>query len=609
MTDRTRFLIAFVATLLLAAGFTRVARNLSWRWRCLAYPKADRWNRKAVPLLGGVAVWAATLLVTAALTSITPRLIIILAASTVLLGVGIVDDLITIKPSSKLSAQLVVACAVVAAGMGLQGTPSTAANGLATIAWLVAITNAFNLLDNMDGVCAGVAAIAATAFCAIVNGSAGDLFVLSACVSGAAVGFLLFNFPPASIFLGDAGSFFLGAIFGLLALAWTPVARTGLISTLAVPLLVLLLPIFDTVFVTVARKLSARAASRGGRDHPSHRLVALGFSERQTVLMMYLLAGAGGAVAWGVSRANHEALGIGSLLLLSLGLFATQLARVRVYDGHDFAVLRGKPFTPLLLEITYKRRLFEVLLDTCLVAIAYYLAYVLRFSDDFSRFYPFFVQSLPVVIACQVTGLFVAGVYRGIWRHITTTDLPTYGLGVGLGWLASILGVVYAYRFEGYSRSVFIIDALLLLVFLVAARVAFRWLGHSPGRRFKKGRRTLIYGAGAGGLLLARELKENAVHDCDPVGFLDDDRSMVGRQVLGIPVLGGIEKLDAVLHSHPAELLIVSTRTLRPEVRQQLLDVCASRQVALSRFDFRLDLPLADAEVPVEAGREVASQG
>ncbi len=156
-----------------------------------------------------------------------------------------------------------------------------------------------------------------------------------------------------------------------------------MISTLIVPVLILLLPIFDTTFVTISRKLSARAASQGGRDHTSHRLVALGFSERQATLLLYCLAGVGGAVAIGLKKANVESLGVACLLLVGIVLLAIQLARVHVYDGDDFALLRGRAFTPLLTRMTHKRRIFELALDTCLISIAYYLAYALRFAEDF----------------------------------------------------------------------------------------------------------------------------------------------------------------------------------------------------------------------------------
>ena len=166
------------------------------------------------------------------------------------------------------------------------------------------------------------------------------------------------------------------------------------------------------------------------------------------------------------------------------GLLGVGLARVTVYDGNDFTVLRDRKFTPLLVELTYKRRVFEVVLDTCLIGVAYYLAYALRFAEEFHPlYYDLFVRSLPIVIACQLTGLFVAGVYRGVWRYITLTDLSTYVKGVGLGTLGTYCVLVYLYRFENYSRTVFMIQALVQGGLVVAARavgeVAVR-AGDSP---------------------------------------------------------------------------------------------------------------------------------
>ena len=287
-----------------------------------------------------------------------------------------------------------------------------------TIVWIAGITNAFNLLDNMDGLCAGVAVIAAVAFCASIGTADRGALVYTAALAGATLGFLRYNFDPASVFLGDCGSLLLGSTFALLAVSKAPSGQTGLISTLIVPVLILLLPI--STRPSSRSPGSCRRGRLAGRTGSHlHRLVALGFSERQASLLLYCLAGAGGAVAVGLKKANVESLGIACLLLVGLVLLAIQLGRVRVYDGDDFAWLRSRAFTPLLTRMTHTRRIFEVALDTCLISIAYYLAYALRFAEEFRHlYYGLFVVSLPIVIACQLAGFFIAGVYRGVWRYI-----------------------------------------------------------------------------------------------------------------------------------------------------------------------------------------------
>ena len=227
------------------------------------------------------------------------------------------------------------------------------------------------------------------------------------------------------------------------------------------------------------------------------------------------------------------------LLVIGLALLATQLGRVRVYEGRDFAMLRDRAFTPLLVEFTYKRRVFEVLLDVGLVSVAYYGSYVIRFDRDLPQYYDLFVASLPIVIACQLLSFFALGVYRGLWRFLTAGDLLTYFKGVTLGTVCSVITLVYLYRFTGYSRSVFIIYAMALLLLLAASRYSFRVIGELAHRRRPGTQRVAIYGAGEGGALLVRELWRNPRYDYRLVGFFDDDLSKAGKRLDGLPVFGG----------------------------------------------------------------------
>lgn len=319
----------------------------------------------------------------------------------------------------------------------------------------------------------------------------------------------------------------------------------------------------------------------------------MGFSERQATLFLYAFAAVGGVVAVGLARANVESLGIGFLLLLGLILLAIQLAKVRVYDGDDFALLRDRAFTPLLIEVTYKRRIFEVLLDTSLISIAYYLAYALRFAEDFRPLhYNLFVSSLPIVIACQLTAFFAAGVYRGVWRYITVSDLFAHVRGVVGGAGLMVLVLVYLYRFKGFSRSVFIINALLIGTLAIGSRLSFRWFGEFARRHRPSGRRALICGAGDGGALLVRELRNNPEHACVPIGFLDDDNTKRNRHIMGLRVLGSIDEVERIIAKHKPTLVIVSTEKLRPAAWTTLHTVCQRTGTPVSQMQFRLtDLP------------------
>lgn len=582
---------AFVLSAAVSILLTLALRRLAPLIGAVSIPKEDRWHRKVIPLLGGVAVWGG---VTAALVqqwsvAWSRDVATVYGVASLLFVLGLFDDFLNLKPSTKLTAQIAGGC-VAALFLGPSVSPGLPATFgvLLVILWIVGITNAFNLLDNMDGVCAGVAVVAAASY-GLAGGldyPAGALY--AGALGGAAAGFLLFNFQPASIFLGDSGSLFIGASFGVLALGHEGTGQKQIGPAVAVPMLVLLLPIFDTLFVTLTRKLSARSASVGGRDHTSHRLVALGFSERQTALLLYALAAAGGGAAAAVQRAEPWATPFSLLLLLALVLLGVSLAKVRVYGDQDFALLKNRAYTPLLLDFTYKRRIFEILLDVGLIVTAYFAAYLLRFDREFEANKHLFEQSLPIVIGCQLVGSFVSGLYRGVWRYISLTDLWTHARAVAFGTVLSVLSILYLYRFEGYSRAVFAIYAMTIGLLLVGSRMSFRLLGELGSRSRHSPRRALIYGAGDAGALLVRELVNNRSYGYLPVGFIDDDAAKVQRSIMGIRVVGCGGDLGALLARERPDVLIVSTGKLPAGQLERIRQTAADAGVLCLRFDFRL---------------------
>src|SRR5262249_41323141 len=207
-----------------------------------------------------------------------------------------------------------------------------------TIFWLIGITNAINLLDNMDGLATGIAAIASAFLTAnfITSGQPTEALML-AVFTGALLGFLIYNSNPASIFMGDSGSMFIGFFLASAPLINVAGGRSrSFVPVLAVPILVLFIPIFDTTFVTILRKLSGRAASQGGRDHTSHRLVALGLSEKRAVLMLYGLAALSGLLAVVVRHVKPDvSLALLALFTLGLTLLGVYLAGVKGYDAES----------------------------------------------------------------------------------------------------------------------------------------------------------------------------------------------------------------------------------------------------------------------------------
>jgi len=309
-----------VGSALLSATLTHWAKGWASRMNLVARPSADRYHRSVVPLGGGIAIFGtlATVLVAAAVTvrfvlmsgrldalvrhtGIVPsdvlgrldELAVILLCAAVLFAIGLWDDKKSLGPFVKLAVQIVVA--VVAAMWADVRVEFFIQNKTATVAisafWIVLIVNAFNFLDNMDGASAGIAAITSAALltAAAFNGQV-LVSGLAIAFIGTLLGFLAFNFPPASIFMGDAGSLVVGFFVALLTLRTTYYQQTqsGLWYPILVPLVAMAVPLYDSVSVTLLRLSQGKSPFVGDTQHFSHRLKRHGLSDRQTVLTLYL---------------------------------------------------------------------------------------------------------------------------------------------------------------------------------------------------------------------------------------------------------------------------------------------------------------------------------
>jgi UDP-GlcNAc:undecaprenyl-phosphate/decaprenyl-phosphate GlcNAc-1-phosphate transferase len=266
--------ISPVVSLMLALILTPVVRILARRWGFVAKPKVDRWHKNPTAMMGGVGIWISVVGTYILLVPHTKQGWVVIGAASFLFLVGLVDDWLHIKPYQKLIGQVIGASIVINYGLVLPWTRSLPINMLITIFWLIGITNAINLLDNMDGLATGIAAIA-SCFLTLnfLTGNQTTEAVMMAVFAAALIGFLVYNSNPATIFMGDSGSMFIGLFLASAALVNVSGGRSrSFVPVLAVPILVLFIPIFDTTFVTILRKLSGRAASQGGRDHTSHRL-------------------------------------------------------------------------------------------------------------------------------------------------------------------------------------------------------------------------------------------------------------------------------------------------------------------------------------------------
>jgi UDP-GlcNAc:undecaprenyl-phosphate/decaprenyl-phosphate GlcNAc-1-phosphate transferase len=465
---------------------TRLVRSFARQSGMVAKPRADRWHKKPTALLGGVAIFltvmAVTLTTALLATDFSAKVWYVLGGSTLLWLIGLVDDLVHMKPYQKLIGQVLGAAIVIHGDLLLQWTPVPLVNMGLTVLWIVGITNAINLLDNMDGLAAGISAIAAVilGIHLLQHGYVAEAFLLGV-LTGALIGFLVYNTCPASIFMGDCGSMFIGFFLASAALLIDSAGRSrSLLPVLAVPVLVLCIPIFDVTLVTVLRKLAGRSLSQGGRDHSSHRLVALGLTEFRAVLLLYALAIVAGGLALAVRDLQVDvSLALIGAFTLLLTLLGTALAGVRVYDEEEIRAARETLLIGFLVDLSYKRRVFEVLLDVGLIVLAYYGAYTVALGPPSENGgLGAFMDVIPVLLFVKLATFLAMGVYRGIWRYVGMDNLIVYAKAVFVASVLSVIAMVFVFRFAGLSRVVFVLDCMFMFALLAGSRLAFRFFRH-----------------------------------------------------------------------------------------------------------------------------------
>ncbi len=576
--------IAFVLAML----STLVVRSAAGRFGFVAKPKSDRWHKRPTAMLGGVAIFAATLAVYGLFVPKTYESLVVIGGSAFLFVVGLIDDILNIKPYQKLFGQLIGTAVIVGSGLSLPITGYELIDISITVFWLIGITNAVNLLDNMDGLAAGIALIAAASLALGLwsDGRMPELMLTMAFI-GALAGFLVFNFNPASIFMGDCGSMFVGFLLaGSVLLSNSGGRSRGIFMIMAVPVLILFVPIFDTTLVTILRKLWGRKASQGGRDHTSHRLVALGLSERSAVLMIYLFAIAAGGLSLLVSRLEVTlSLALIAVFTIVLTITGVYLSKVKVYEeaDEDLAANNNAVFA-FIVNVSYKRRIFEIFLDVFLVTLAYYGSYVLLFGPfENSSNWNLVLKTLPLVVISKLFAFLAGGVYRGLWRYTSVSDLFTFAKSVVLGSVLSVLGIVLLFRFDGFSRKLFVLDCFLLFLALAGSRLAFRLFREFIPTPAGSGRRVLIYGAGDGGEMVLRELRNNPAWEYQAVGFVDDDPFKVGKVINGLRVYEGGDGVVAACSELQIDEILISTNKISGDILDKVRRIGGDHEIEVKR--------------------------
>jgi UDP-GlcNAc:undecaprenyl-phosphate GlcNAc-1-phosphate transferase len=559
---------AIVAAAAFAASFAVLWLLLrsSVSARLVAVPTEARWHTQPTPFFGGIGIFAGFvagvgLALAAGIIDWSGELGGILAGVTIVFVAGVVDDLWHLSPIAKLLAQFAAAVVVLASGLNVEIVGNDVIAWAIGLLWLVGITNAFNLLDNMDGLAATLAVVSCAYFAidALTEHENETVLALALALGFACAGFLPFNLRPqrgAAVFMGDSGSQVIG--FGLASLAlaasWTVAGTT--VATILLPLLVLAIPILDTTLVTIARLIEKRPVTQGGRDHTSHRLVYYGLSETKAVLLLAIVASAIGATALAYNVLDNGRLtAVGVLvtfvILVQFGSLLSDLEERsrRGIEGPEPSLWRALVFEP--------RRLVEVFADFVIICASFLAAYMLA-VDGTGTVYDrsVYLSALPILLGSRYVFFVALGVYRRVWRFATARDVLPIAIGCVASAIAAWL-ILIALRPIGSfpAFEIFAVDAILCTVLVGGSRLTLRLLPETVGL-WSERRRTLIVGAGRSGRGLARELRED--RDARVVGFLDDNPRVRRRRIVGIRVVGSLDEASRAIATTRADEVLVS---------------------------------------------------
>jgi len=573
------FLLAFISAILLLILLIRFLRWLN----ITDQPRQDRWHRSPTPKFGGIGIFMATLVTFSVVYALTPEQsdpfpFTLLFGTGLIFLFGFVDDIKSFPPAGKLITQIVAASVAVFFGYTTNffsprlGDTFLAQilNSAVSLFWLVAMTNAMNLLDNMDGLAGGISLIVCF-FLGYFFWDSGDRLMILFCASlgGAILGFLFLNFPPAKIFMGDSGSQFLGYTLALLAIARQPQA-SNVFAILGVPTLLFTLPLADTLFVTITRWLRGQSPFKGGRDHTSHRLIAFGLSERQTLWVLYSIAVVGGITAVVVEALNYTlSLILLPIIIVFLLIFTTYLGGVKItYQTNNDQETRLKK---ILIKFLVGRNLLDVIVDGLLISLSLYVAVSLGMPLSPHQQISFFVQSLPLAFICGYMVFYLTRVYRDLWRHLKVENVYRY---VQAAAFAALTFWMTGFLFDdqqSLTPTASLIYGAMLFLGLMLTRFSFQALDAISTRtRMGMVQGILVYASEETlEFLIPYLLSKNK--DIPIIGLVTDQEIQVGKRVYDLQILGSNEQLHTLVKKYqPQGIILDEVKANQPEVRAQL---------------------------------------
>ncbi len=554
-----------------------------------AFPAVHSSAAEQTTEFGGAPIVGA-ILIALAMTHSLP--LWILAGAGALLIIGLIDDAFEMRPYQKFLCQ--VAICVWAAGFALPAhalTPWPALDFGVAVVWLLATTNAFNLIDGLDCLAAGIGIIAASAIAATgIMHHAPQVWMPSLAVAGSLGAFMFFNFPPASIIMGDAGALPLGYMLGALALAAGGLATNSRLTKYVFPVMVMIVPLLDTGIVSVTRIATGGWISRHGTDHSHHRLLSLGLTDRAAVAVCCAVAAVGALCGFAANVLTHEnvivALPFLILATAVLALFMMDLTFENNPPGLEYGHVQG--VARFILRLGYKQRITEATVDFALISGAFLAAQALRLDFDISSAtIGILLREVPYVALATYPAFVIAGVYRGIWRYTSLSD----GLRFANGAVLAGVFVTIASRFApvSLSGSIVVLFVILLFNLLMMTRVSFQAIRKGISQLAAQNERVLVVGAGEKGAAAANFIFSSRRHGARVIGFVDDDAFKLGKLMHGQRVLGAYNDLERIYEAAPFDELLLAADGLSAAQMGSLTAFAERHKIAMRRFSIQVN--------------------
>lgn len=594
----TEALITGLIALALSLAATPLARRFGLAAGLTDAPGGRRIHLTPIPRAGGIAVVLSTVAACAVYGGLPAGVCgFIVAGGVLLLAIGLADDALELNPQIKLLGQLAAAVLAVIGGLRLSLIDPTGVGGMLgmadaalTVLWIVLITNAVNLTDGLDGLAAGVGTIACGWLaCTALRADDPAAAVAPLALGGALIGFLVYNFNPASIFLGDAGSLVIGYSMAVLPL----IGAGGSAMPPLAAALVVAVPVTDTM-LAIARRFVSRCVCawadglflRGildglrntvapDRRHVHHRLLDLGFSQRRAVLLLYIAAATTGALSYVVTTSPGWPV---DLFAVGLGLGVIAIVQALGFD--ELQPVRSGLFLPLLRRLARHRWLVPVV-DACLVVAVY--ANVLFLGGPAATLGAT-IAALGLMAGIQLVTFAARGVYRTAWRATSITGVGGFGLLIRTCAVATVAGYVVLRLFDLPTGVTL---ALCYFFLMLSAATLFRFsyvLLSQAAENAAPAERTLICGTATGARHALARLRSAGEMRLKPVGFIEFRPRWQGRRLDQLPVLGTLDSLPAVIREHEIVHLVVADPALRGEGFTWARAVCRQAGVRVHRY-------------------------